>query len=463
MQLPTIRTILLYVVLLTGASLGSCKKTFLNQLPSTALVVPSTLADYQQLLDNTLVMGLTPVLGEVSADNFYLPYSSWQSIDSRERNAYAWASDLYSGQGKVDDWDVPYQQVFYANVVLEGLPTIPMTTMNQQQWQNIQGSALFLRAYAFYNVAQLFAPPYDSGTAGNDPGIPLRLHSDVRAPSIRASVAATYAQITGDLQLARQLLPPTLPTQNPNRPSQPAALALLARIYLAMRAYDSAGRYADSALQLYDSLIDYNILNPSSRFPFNALNAEVLYQSNVLSYTQCLAGIAYPNTIVDSTLYGSYGTNDLRRSVFYLLSSTGHPYMKAGYAGLIWPFSGLATDELYLIRAECAARASRTVDALADLNHLLRRRYQSGTFVPISVATATQARDSILAERRKELPFRGIRWTDLRRLNLEGHNIILTRMLNGTSYQLLPGSKRYTLPIPPDIIQSNPTMIQNER
>jgi len=461
MRLLTIRSVLLSILLLTG--LGSCKKAFLDQLPSTLLVVPSTLADYQQLLDNTLVMGQTPVLADVSADNYYLPYASWQSIDSRERNACIWASDIYSGQGKVDDWDVPYQQVFYANVVLEGLSTIPLTTMNRQQWQNTQGSALFLRAYAFYNLAQLFTPAWDSSTAGTDPGIPLRLHSDVTAPSVRASVAATYAQITGDLQLARSLLPPTLPTLNPNRPSQPAALALLARIFLGLRAYGPAGRYADSALQLCDSLIDYNTLNLSSRFPFNALNAETLYQSNVLTYTQFLAGIVYPNTIVDSALYASYAANDLRRSAFYQLSAAGHPNIKAGYAGLIWPFTGLATDELYLIRAECAARSGNTSAALAGLNTLLRHRFKAGTFVPVSAATPAGALDIILSERRKELPFRGLRWTDLRRLNQEGRNITLTRVLNGTTYRLLPGSSRYTLPIPPDVLQANPTMQQNER
>jgi len=463
MRLLPIRAVLLYGLLLTGSTLGGCKKAFLNQLPSTALVVPSSLSDYQQLLDNTLIMGQTPVLGEVSADNFYLPYASWQSIDSRERNAYTWAADIYSGQGKVDDWDVPYQQVFYANLVLEGLNAIPVTTMNRQQWQNIQGSALFLRAYAFCNIAQLFAPAYDSSTAGSDPGIPLRLHSDVRAPSVRASVAATYGQITGDLQLARSLLPPALPSQNLNRPSQPAALALLARIFLSMRAYGPAGRYADSALHLYDSLIDYNTLNLQSRFPFSTLNAETIYQSNVLAYTQFLAGIAYPNTIVDSALYGSYQSNDLRRSAFYQLSAAGHPNMKASYAGLIWPFTGLATDELYLIRAECAARGGRTADALADLNQLLRHRYRTGTFVPVSAATPAEALDTILAERRKELPFRGLRWTDLRRLNKEGRSITLTRVLNGVSYQLLPGSSRYTLPIPPDVLQANPDMQQNQR
>jgi len=451
------------VVVLLLAGLCGCKKSFLNTLPSTALVVPSSLSDYQQLLDNTAVMSGTPVLGEVSSDNFYLPSGSWQALDSREHNAYIWSPDLYGGQGLVEDWDVPYRQVFYANVVLEGLSTIAGTTANQQQWQNEQGSALFLRAYAFYNVAQLFAPVYDSTTAEGDLGIPLRLHSDVTTPSVRASVTATYGQILGDLQLARLLLPPMVPSQNLNRPSQPAALALLARVYLSMRAYDLAGRYADSALQRYKVLIDYNGLDTLSRFPFSLLNAETLYQSSVVTYTQCMAAIAYPNTIVDSTLYNSYSTKDLRRLLFYQLNYNGQPNMKSGYADVVWPFTGLATDELYLIRAECAARAGKTAAALADLDTLLQHRYASGNFTPVTAATPQQALDVILTERRKELPFRGLRWSDLRRLNKEGRNITLQRQLEGVTYTLAPNSKLYTLPIPPDVLHFNPSMSQNPR
>jgi hypothetical protein len=240
-------------------------------------------------------------------------------------------------------------------------------------------------------------------------------------------------------------------------------MAMLARVYLSMRAYDLAGRYADSALQRYDALMDYSTIDTTSRFPFSMLNPETLYQSNVMKYTRCLAAIAYPNTIIDSTLYRSYDPGDLRRPLFYEFNHSGQPTLKAGYAGLVWPFTGLATDELYLIRAECAARAGHTTAALTDLNMLLAHRYAARTFTPVAAATATQALDTILAERRKELAFRGLRWSDLRRLNKEGRNILLKRTLGTQTYSLMPNDNRYTLPIPPDVIHFNPSMIQNPR
>jgi starch-binding outer membrane protein, SusD/RagB family len=93
----------------------------------------------------------------------------------------------------------------------------------------------------------------------------------------------------------------------------------------------------------------------------------------------------------------------------------------------------------------------------------MSHRLLAGTFTGYSIADAAAALDTILVERRKELAFRGIRWSDLRRLNKEGRNITLTRNLNGMSYTLTPNSNLYTLPIPPDVLSFNPGMQQNPR
>src|ERR1700743_1648045 len=91
----------------------ACQKrqAFLDTKPNSTLIVPTTLADCQALLDNDLVMGLTPVLGDVSADNYYVPFSFWQTLDIKAANAYVWAKDIYAGQVQVPDWDLPYSQV----------------------------------------------------------------------------------------------------------------------------------------------------------------------------------------------------------------------------------------------------------------------------------------------------------------------------------------------------------------
>lgn len=458
-KLSIIRATFLSLLSLLAAA---CHKSFLDQKPSTDLLIPNTMPVLQELMDNTQVMNISPALGEFSADNFYLTYSFWLLLDTKEANAYIWASNIYEGQGLVIDWDIPYQQVFYSNTVLQGLAGIQPDSTNQTQWNTLEGTALFSRAFAFFNVAELFAEPYDSATAASDPGIPIRLTPDINEKTTRATMQTTYNQILGDLHTAEELLPAAIPVSNLNRPCRLAAQALLARVYLSVGDYADAGLYADSVLHVYPALLNYNKLDTLQNFQFAINMPEILYQANFPIEGNMLQAFTCGGCFVDTMLMASYAPDDLRRPLYYYAVSPGMYALNGSYAGLIYPFSGLATDELYLIRAECNARVGQVTNALNDLDTLMSHRVVTGSFTPYSMMTAAAALDTVLAERRKELAFRGIRWSDLRRLNQEGWNITLTRNLNGTPYTLSPNSNLYTLPIPPDVIQES-GITQNPR
>lgn len=447
----------------------SCNKNkFLDEKPDTSLIVPTTLDDFQKILDNDYVMSETPELGEVSADNFYVLPTAWQQkLSIKERNAYVWALDIYQGQGNIDDWNLPYKQVLYANVVLEGLDKIAITPDNANQWNNIKGFALFVRSYAFYNLAQVFAPGYDSNSADHDLSIPLRLKPEIDDPSVRSTVKQTYNTIISDLMLAKDLLPLQVDINNLNRPSKPAALAMLARVFLSIGDYKDAGIYADSSLFLYNTLMDYYLYAPPTvltlgQTPFLKNNPETLYQSRLLSSTNILKGGPSSNCFVDSNLYRSYQTNDLRSVLYYFTTNAGNVVPRGGYNGGIFLFSGLATDEMYLISAECAVRNGDPGKALHQLNALLIKRFRQNSFVLYDIGTVPNVLELVLQERRKELPFRSVRWSDLRRLNKIGPGISLSRTLGTSTYSLAPNSDRYVLPIPPDVIQMT-GMPQNQR
>lgn len=454
---------ILFLVFLTAALAGCNKKEFLEAKPDTDLFIPSTLDEFQALLDNDPIMNETPVLGELSADNFYLPNTFWQGLNPKEKNAYVWHSQTFEGlTGDIADWNAPYRQVFYANVILEGLDKIAVNTGNAGRWKAVKGAALFARAYAFYNAAQIFAPVYSNTPTKEKWGIPLRLSAGVDEPSVRATVPETYDKIITDLKEAAALLPAEVPPVYRNRSSRPAAFALLSRVYLSMDHYAEAKLYADSCLQLYAALIDYNTLNVQMNFPFDKFNAETIYQSRFVT-TNVLRAVSVANCIVDSNLYRSYAPNDLRDSIFYVPNRiTGAINPKGGYAGGFPLFTGLATDELYLIRAECAARTGNRAAALNDLNTLLVNRWRTNTFVPFTAADDKEALRIILTERRKELPFRGLRWTDLRRYNKTDSSIVLLRKLNGDTHQLPARDLRYTLLLPPDVMRMS-NMAQNPR
>ncbi|HVW96700.1 MAG TPA: RagB/SusD family nutrient uptake outer membrane protein [Mucilaginibacter sp.] len=442
----------LFLLLLTALS---CKKNALDIKSDDALVVPSTLQDFQGMLDNEVTINTSaPALDEMSTDNLYLPYTTWQALSNAfERNSYIWAKDIFQGASS-NDWYYAYQKVFYANVILDGLQNIQVTDINRTDYNNVKGQALFLRAYSFFKIAQDYAKPYIASSAKTDLGIVLRLTSDINAKSVRSTVQQTYDQITSDLLTAQSLLPVT-PSYK-TRASQPAAAALLARIYLTMGDYQNAFKYADASLKAFSTLLDYNTLNAAASYPVPLLNSEVEYHQALSLY------LTFLNMQVDPGLIQSYNSNDLRLTVFYKNNNNGTYSYKGSYVGSLTLFGGIAADETYLIRAECNARLGNTSDAMNDLNTLLQKRYKTGTFTALTASSADNALSLILAERRKELVFRGLRWSDLRRLNQDPRfTVTLTRNLNGTVYTLPPNDPKYVFPISDNVItysgiQQNP-------
>lgn len=442
------RTHYLLPVLLLGCLLG-CRKDFLEKKSDKALLVPVTLADFQALLDNSAVMNITPEIQLIASDDVYTTDAGLQAYyTTNERSSYTWEKDIYEGNF-APDWEAPYVQVFYANIVLAGLDKMTVSSSDREEFNRVKGSALFFRGHAFYQLAQLFAQPYQAATA-QLPGIPLPLTPDVNARPGRGTVQATYQQIISDLGAAAELLPAQVNYKS--RPCKAAALALLARVYLAMADYEQALKYADESLRLNNKLLDYNTLTTTAAKPFPAAlpngNDEVLFYTAFVSYSFELSTLSMP----DSGLYRSYTANDLRKLLFFRDRGNGIINFKGSYGGSATAsfFSGITTDEMYLVRAECAARAGNVTAAMADLNALLLTRFKKGTFVAYNAADRADALAKILAERRKELLFRGLRWTDLRRLNREpAFATTLTRKINGQVYTLPPNDLRYVFTLPP--------------
>lgn len=432
--------------------LMACKKTFLNKKSSSNISVPSSIEELNLLLINKADIAKSPAIGELSADDYYMTTDAWSSqYLPYFANCYVWARDIWEGGTGIADWNVPYTQILYANVVIDRLPAIERTAANAADYDDLRARALFLRSWSFFDLSQIFAPPYDEKTASTDLGIPLRITANIGAPTFRASVKDTYARIISDLQESRRLIQLDKSPINGYLPSKAAVYGLLARVYLSMRDYKLAGNYADSALMIKSNLIDFNTLSTTSKIPITTSHPESVYQNffvpaNPLTYVTTSQGYS-----IDSTLYSSYTDNDLRKIIFFSPSGK-YINKKRGYSGGTINSNGIATDELYLTRSECAARTGNAERAIADLNFLLVNRWKTGTFVPLSGLQGKALLDKILLERRKELVFRGLRWNDLRRLNKEGYNIILKRNISDRVFILEPNDIRYTLPIPPDVI-----------
>lgn len=440
-----------FIIVIFFLTCSACKKSWLDAKPNKSLVVPTSLANYQALLDNTgLMNNQLPTISMVGDGDYSIADATFNSLVSpQEKGAYVWAatSDFYGGQAATD-WTVAYTRILQANVVLDGLQKLNYSPTQQDNFNNIEGSALFYRSLDFFDLSQQYCKPFLSSSASNDLGLPLRLSSNVNLTVKRSSVQQTYDEVISDLIKAIPLLPIT--PLYPTRPSKPAAYGLLARVYLSQENYANALLYADSCLQIKNDLMDLNQMSPTPLTPFPQFNKEVLYHAGLSNYAS-----AFPINaqIVDPVLYQSYNSNDLRLNFYFMDNGDGkgHKSFQGSYFGIaIPPFGGIATDEIYLIRAECFARKGNITAALNDLNTLLQKRYKTGTFTNLSAPNADSALSLILTERHKELCFRNLRWSDLRRLNRDSRfQVTLSRVVNGQNYTLPPNSSRYTLPLDP--------------
>lgn len=455
-----------YLIIFTLYSLiASCSKEWLNEKPDLSLAIPTKISDYQAILDNTSNESKYNIpfnnyqssLDEVFVGDYNLDDAMLQSITVTERSAYMWEKNVFASSTNSAEWDWPYRRILSTNVIMEGLSAIkPKNSNEQSEWNNVMGAALFFRASSHYNIAQLFSPPYDSKNSMNTLGIPLRLKSELLEKSVRATTEQVYNQITGDLLASVDYLPVSKPSNNvyKMRPTKAAAHGMLARIYLSMEKYDSALIHSEACLQLHDDLMNFATdCDTLSMFtPILQFNSEVIFY-NLLNNYSALSPL---QTTVAPSLFEMYNDdNDLRRKTFFDYIIGTEPSYKGSYWGFILPyFSGLATDEIYLIKAECLARKGMIEDAMKCLNQLLITRWRPGTYVEMTAQNPNDALDKILAERRKELCFRGLRWADLRRLNKDQRlATTLKRTINGVEYSLPPNDLRYVFLIPSSVIE----------
>ncbi|MBB5440095.1 tetratricopeptide (TPR) repeat protein [Pedobacter sp. AK017] len=439
-------------------TLSACKESFLELKQNKSLVIPTTLKDYQGLMDNTAVMNGPSghTLGIIGADEYFLTDAIYNALPQPHlKTIYSWDKDPYPNT-EVDDWNYNYWHILYANTALSGAEKLKNSS-DVEALNNLKGCALFHRGLNFYQLAQTFCKPYHATTASTDPGIPLRLEEDINLTVGRGTLQQSYHQIISDLEKAAALLP-----ANPIvkfRPGKAAAYAMLAKTYLQMGEYEKVLEQANKYLNIKSELLDFNTVDLSPRYPFTDFNTNVEVIFVLSPLNNAVTGTTRVNIL--PALINSYAANDLRKQAYFLNNTDGRVIFKGSYRASGGFFTGIATDELYLIRAECFARTNQTEKALQDLNTLRKNRYAKASYADVRAADANAALKLVIAERRKELLFRGTRWEDLRRLNQEAEfAITLTRTINGITSMLAPNDNRYTWPVPDkEITLSN--LIQN--
>ncbi|MEN5378902.1 RagB/SusD family nutrient uptake outer membrane protein [Sphingobacterium kitahiroshimense] len=436
---------------------SSCSD-YLDLKPDQKMAIPKTLEHCELLLNDYSAMNTGyPTLGEVAADDYYLNTSDWKSLSNfDEQHTYNWSLEFMTLN---THWQNPYKTVYLSNQILSILRHLDQNN-DKVKYDKTLGAAHFFRAFAFHQIASVFTMPYQVGTAESELGIPLRLSPDLDYKSSRSNLAATYTQIVVDYKQAIRYLPVVETLKG--RPAKAAAYAGLARVYLDLQDYDKAYAYADSCLSLKSDLLNYKDLKASASLPIPRFNTEVLFPA--IGIFSSPLGQSFARIAPD--LYHSFDVHDYRKTVYFKPNSfdVGTYAFKGSYDNsATTPFVGLTTSEVYLIRAESAVRTNNIGQGLRDLNTLLKNRIDPLFIVDVTETDPDLLLRIVLQERRKELVFRGRRWSDLRRLNQdERFRKTINRSIDGQNYTLEPNSLKYAHLIP-DLVISESGIPQNKR
>ncbi|MNK22508.1 SusD family protein [compost metagenome] len=140
-----------------------------------------------------------------------------------------------------------------------------------------------------------------------------------------------------------------------------------------------------------------------------------------------------------------------------------------GNSGMGGGGAGFRVAELYLNRAEANIRKfistgndALRLAALNDINTLRFSRYDTRqAYVPVNIVDKTDLLNFYKDERRREFPFDGHRWFDLRRYGMPSISHEYKGAGTSQIFTLAQGDARYTWPIPKATLDRNGSLTQN--
>jgi hypothetical protein len=415
-----------------------------------------------------------------------------------------------AGKTYVNSWAKIYENIAGCNAVLSYADRVEGAQIDKG---NLKGQALAMRAYYYFLLVNMYGKPYNA--PGVDPessmGVVLKLKMEVTDSLYsRSSVAQVYRQIESDLKTGLDLLIANPQTNSVYKISDVAIYTLLSRVYLYQEKWDLVIENANKALAKKSELSQLSSFNGATGYYiFNSGNNSqaFAYQNRIYDVSKSkeiiwtyrpnpegeqeffpvnLTGVPWSNTFDPpfqpaASLMSLYDSRPFAENAVYIADLRPRLYFTStafvGSGGLGYKLSGggmggagIRTAELYLNRAEANIHkylnngdVVAKTSALNDLNTLRMSRYDTRKpYVAVSIEDGAELLNFCRDERRREFPFDGHRWFDLRRYGMPS----VTHRFEETAgtvqvYTLDKGDNRYTLPIPAKVIERNGMIIQN--
>jgi hypothetical protein len=392
------------------------------------------------------VAGIYRTLPQTFGSNGWLTRESFSDIIGTVSGAYEQGLPVYQNNHQPffysvrGQWTNHYTIVKDANFMLKKLDE--STLLSAAQKSALSGEAHFLRAYAYFNLVQLYGD------------IPLRtapLEDLGNVQIARSPQADVYKLIVDDLTFAEANMPDNAPQLG--RVYKLVATAFLAKVYLTMAGnplnqtqYFSNAK--DKALAVINSG-KFTLLDDFSKVFHNTTYTtesiwEQTYQSGVGGNPLMQNSATAPGYVYILTpapwFINSFAPGDQRKAWgikenYPSPSGVLAPFFTK-FVNLAWIDNGTIASnagkleytipvmrlaEMYLVAAEAENEANGPAGAYQYINTIRRRarvNKADPTNVPdLSGLSKAQFRDAVLMERKWELHLEGSTWYDLKRTN----------------------------------------------
>lgn len=408
-------------------------------------VIPTTAIEFRALL--TEAYKTVPDdrgLASFRSDEMLLDVTSPMDIETY-RDIWIWNDNGASENTSTFSWKQFYYVLFIANYVIESEHSI--TDGSSAVIRQMVGEAYMLRAYMHFILANLHAPAYTKCDPATTKAIPLKLDSDVETMLSRSMLGDVYDRIVKDLDAAETYL--NVETWEPGynyRFNTLSVDALRSRVYLYMGDWKNSLDAAKRVLAVKNELADVSTILPNA---YNSPeNIVALEQVMTVNYTKAIK--------VNRDMFRLYTSDDQRRRTYYNQVTPSNILIRKGGDSKFT--CSLRTGEMYLNAAESAWN-EQDYDSAADyLLDLQKARFTAAGYTQKETAvramTPAELLEEIYVERQKELAFEGHRWFDLRRTTQPR----IEKTLSGETYVLEQGDSRYTIPIPAEAIEANPSL-----
>ncbi|HET8737610.1 MAG TPA: RagB/SusD family nutrient uptake outer membrane protein [Pricia sp.] len=431
---------------LLGLILTSCEDE-LTIFPEDSLSEPTffqTEVDFRQAVNGayvplrSIINGPGPYLAEMHSDNTYFARNPAFGATEQQEDIADFAiptdngitSNVHVNNQYVQDYEI----IARTNQILT---TIDGAEFDAAAKRNLKGQALFLRAYAYFELVRYFGSvPLHlvPVTARDEAALPLSPVEDI------------YTQIIADAQEAIDLLPPKS-EQEPGRATSGAARTLLANAYIVQENWAAAETQLRAIVDSNEYMLmpDYadafsgntdNKNNMESVFEIQfkegpeGLNGTFLYNFLPRNITAeevgSITGTSNPqplngegNNIPTPDIIAAYEEGDLREEasiqyvtisqsfwkdgVYPIIKKYVEPHALHGNHGMNWPV--YRYSEVLLFLAEALEEQGEAAEAAIYLNQV---RSRAG----LGDATGDLG-EAIFKERRVELAFENKRWFDL--------------------------------------------------